>query len=431
MKRNILSLLSILTLFFTVSCTDTRLDNIASPTVYIPQSGEIEQIVYKTGEPFVFQLGVYKAGFQNVEASASINVMSVTELEAYNAKYNTAYKRLPDNCFQLKNQSINFSKESRLEYSLVHVDYNAIATLSDFDSENTRQYVIPVNITQASLATNENKAVSLIKPILREPLIYFRNTSSKVTIEASAGEDNYKSALSLRVDFANTWDITVDLLVDAELVDTYNTQNEVNYSLLPANTYTLSPNPVTLSQGNQKAEITVSLDAEKIDYDDFILPVSISKTSKFSADATRKTHYLHISKPAERFDRTKWTIAGVSSEESQGEGAGNGVGKCVLDGDPATFWHSQWYGGTGQLPHFITIDLQNELLVTSVDLQRRPNNRDTKAGKFYISSDNTTFTQIGTFEMAEVNEAQTFKVTSTRGRMQFGRYLNLNLFLPC
>ena len=92
------------------------------------------------------------------------------------------------------------------------------------------------------------------------------------------------------------------------------------------------------------------------------------------------------------------------------------LGKCVLDGDPATFWHSQWYGGTGQLPHFITIDLQNELLVTSVDLQRRPNNRDTKAGKFYISSDNTTFTQIGTFEMAEVNEAQTFKVTSTRGR---------------
>lgn len=415
MQQNILSILSLVTLLFATSCADTRLDNVTSPVIYLPQSGEVTQTVYKTGEPFVFRLGVYKAGYDEVSASASVHVMSMAELDAYNSKHNTSYKRLPDNCFQLKNESLNFSQKSRLEYADIHIDYKAIEALSDFDSDNSPQYVVPVELTQASLELNKDKLVSLIKPLVREPLIYFDATKSKVVIEAST-ERQYKQELVFAVDFLNVWDISVDLYVDPELVAAYNTTNGVSYSLLPANTYTITPNPVMIANKIQKAKCTISFDAKKMDYDDFILPVTIRKTSKFTADTLRNVHFVHVSKPAKRFNRTNWTILGVSSEEAGGEGEGNGLGKCVLDGDLSTYWHSQWSGEAKELPHYITIDMQESLLVTVVDLQRRPNQKDTKSGHFYISSDNVSFTKIGSFEMADSNDAQSFKVTSARGR---------------
>ncbi|MFE4024016.1 hypothetical protein ACFXPZ_42645 [Streptomyces sp. NPDC059101] len=43
-------------------------------------------------------------------------------------------------------------------------------------------------------------------------------------------------------------------------------------------------------------------------------------------------------------------MAEVDSEETGGE---DGRAAYVLDGDPATFWHTRWYGGTGPLPHHI------------------------------------------------------------------------------
>ncbi|MFI8100585.1 endo-alpha-N-acetylgalactosaminidase family protein [Streptomyces sp. NPDC086023] len=47
-------------------------------------------------------------------------------------------------------------------------------------------------------------------------------------------------------------------------------------------------------------------------------------------------------------------VAAVDSEETAGE---NGRASNVLDGDPATIWHTQWYQSTAPMPHEITLDL--------------------------------------------------------------------------
>lgn len=416
MKKNILSFLRLIILLSIVSsCTDTRLDNIPESTIYISQSGEIEQLIYKTGEPFVFRLGVYKAGYTDISGSATVNSLTDAELKEYNNQHNTKYKRLPDNCFQLKNQSLNFSEKDRLQYADIIIDYKAIEALPDFDETNSAQYVIPMQIVKASIKENSEKTISLVKPVIKDAFVYFSTPASKIVMEAS-DKPEYKQNLTLAVDFPNTWDISIDLSVAPEALKTYNEEHHVNYALLPNNAYTIAPNPLTIAKGANAVESVITFHYDKIDYDDFLLPVIISKTSKFVPDVQKQIHYVHVSKPAERLDRTLWSIADISSEEAAGEGAGNGVGKCVLDDNPSTFWHSQWAGGTGELPHSIVIDMKKELLVTSVDLQRRPNQSDTKAGNFYISSDNKNFVKIGSFDMALVNEAQTFKVTSTRGR---------------
>ena len=63
-------------------------------------------------------------------------------------------------------------------------------------------------------------------------------------------------------------------------------------------------------------------------------------------------------------DRTDWGIS-ASTEEKVGENAGKyGIATCILDGDLASFWHSQWKGegANPPLPHEIIIDMQGRHL---------------------------------------------------------------------
>lgn len=52
-----------------------------------------------------------------------------------------------------------------------------------------------------------------------------------------------------------------------------------------------------------------------------------------------------------------WTIASVSSEETEGEAAGAGN---AIDGQISNFWHSQWKAAQPAHPHWIVIDLGRE-----------------------------------------------------------------------
>ncbi|MCC2594479.1 endo-alpha-N-acetylgalactosaminidase family protein [Tessaracoccus sp. OS52] len=52
-------------------------------------------------------------------------------------------------------------------------------------------------------------------------------------------------------------------------------------------------------------------------------------------------------------------VVDVDSVETTGEGA-NGPAELVLDGDAATYWHTQWAGGVDPLPHHITVRIAPE-----------------------------------------------------------------------
>ena len=58
-----------------------------------------------------------------------------------------------------------------------------------------------------------------------------------------------------------------------------------------------------------------------------------------------------------KLDRSGWTVT-ASSQEASGEGAGNGVASCIIDGNNSTFWHSQWSGSEPGYPHWFMIDMK-------------------------------------------------------------------------
>ena len=56
-------------------------------------------------------------------------------------------------------------------------------------------------------------------------------------------------------------------------------------------------------------------------------------------------------------NRSGWTVT-ASSQEASGEGAGNGVASCIIDGSNSTYWHSQWSGSEPGYPHWFMIDMK-------------------------------------------------------------------------
>ncbi|MFD1616280.1 DUF4998 domain-containing protein [Gelatiniphilus marinus] len=98
----------------------------------------------------------------------------------------------------------------------------------------------------------------------------------------------------------------------------------------------------------------------------------------------------------ESLDNSNWSIVDFSTEEAGGEGPVNGYATAAIDGDTATFWHSNWSTGSA-FPHHLTIDLGEEKGISGFEVfTRSGDNRGATAHEFWVSSDNVTFTQVAT-----------------------------------
>lgn len=93
--------------------------------------------------------------------------------------------------------------------------------------------------------------------------------------------------------------------------------------------------------------------------------------------------------PAET-DKSLWSLIYVNSEETTGE---NGGATNAFDGNPDSFWHTEWYSNTPEQPHEIQIDLGEDYLLSQMNYLPRQNstNGRIKGFELYISSDKTSW----------------------------------------
>lgn len=83
----------------------------------------------------------------------------------------------------------------------------------------------------------------------------------------------------------------------------------------------------------------------------------------------------------------------VDSEEIAGE---DGKASNAVDGDPNTFWHTQWQDNTPPCPHEITIELTPPATIKGFTYLPRQDDSDhgqIKDYEFYGSNDGTDFGQ--------------------------------------
>src|SRR5699024_12391879 len=56
-------------------------------------------------------------------------------------------------------------------------------------------------------------------------------------------------------------------------------------------------------------------------------------------------------------DRIQPSAVASGSSQQPEEPAASGPAEAAIDGDPATYWHSQWQDSAAEYPHSIVVDL--------------------------------------------------------------------------
>jgi hypothetical protein len=115
--------------------------------------------------------------------------------------------------------------------------------------------------------------------------------------------------------------------------------------------------------------------------------------------------------------KPKLKLVKVDSEETAGE---DGKGTNAVDGDPATFWHTQWQDTTPGLPHEIIIELDPPAKIKGFTYLPRQDESDhgcVKAYEFYVSDDGKDFGEAvkkGAFENSKEKKTATFDARQCR-----------------
>jgi hypothetical protein len=83
--------------------------------------------------------------------------------------------------------------------------------------------------------------------------------------------------------------------------------------------------------------------------------------------------------PVRKLDRSRMKVVAVDSTESD-----EGDAAHVLDGDPATYWHTRYSGSEPKHPHSLTVDLGGERALIGLDLTPRSGNQNGQIAKYEV-----------------------------------------------
>ena len=115
--------------------------------------------------------------------------------------------------------------------------------------------------------------------------------------------------------------------------------------------------------------------------------------------------------------KVKLKFVKVDSEETNSQ---DGYGENVVDGNPNTYWHTQWHGNSPGLPHEMIIELIPPAVIKGFSYLPRQDESDhgtIKAYEFYVSDDGRNFGQPvkkGAFEPGKEEKIEPFEPVKCR-----------------
>lgn len=274
--------------------------------------------------------------------------------------------------------------------------------------------------------------------------ILFKDSTYILTYGASyGGAEKYPSEA-----------IEVDFEVNADLVDSYNSLNRTSYEMLPTTCFDLSDLTARIEKNKLSTEpLSIAINPNKGMelFKTYILPISIKQIKGGGElNTSLSTAYYIVTASLnladfDDFDRSKWTVIGMSSEETVGEPAANG-GHAIhaIDDDLATFWHTRWSGGIAQPPHFLEIDMGEVMTLHGISIAARGGNNRARPQEVKVevrNEKNEEWVWVGNQALLDNGgiqrlffnrpyEARFFKVTVVKnyGNYEFTHIANLNMF---
>lgn len=424
MKKIFYQLLLVSSLTSLVACEETEY-NIENQIperfhkiLYLNVNGRQDLTLYNTGQDNVYSFSVIKAGSDaDLSASAKIDVLTQAEVDnRYSELDGVNYKVLDEQFYSIDLPQIDFSADER--YKMVAVSLNPQGVINVMAEDPSVNVVLPLLLSSESDSINANKRELFLQ--LKEvitPTIGFSNTNFYVNEYTYGRVSHIDVKVPFKLDVTNMWDIEGQFGLNNNYIADYNAANRTLFKMLPENSFSFTET-FALPVGTTEAELALSVEGESLKPGDYMLPIQFKNVSMFEIAADRNTYPMAIRIMGTQLSRDGWT-ASASTEEPNGEGAGNGIANSMLDGNLNTYWHTQWQGvgANPPLPHTIIIDTQKEHTFTQFALTHRENVYYTKGGEFYVSSDlNDWGEKVGSFTLKQENGSQVFGINQATGR---------------
>lgn len=421
MKIKVLLLVGCLVFLSACNDSDYDLDKLVPEEyhkiVYVNNSGKQELTLFNTDEDNKYTLSVIKSGSEpNQTASANIHVLTQAELDdKYSIPESINYKPIGEDCYLLQTNKLEFSLTDR--YKIVDISLKPQKVKAFIESEPSVLWVLPLRVVSEtdSINAERNDMILILKDVIM-PALGFVDASVELRNYDYGKVSNISEEIAIGLDTDNKWDLEWELEADNAYVETYNAANSTIFKPLPQGSYTI-PETMQLTNGATTTQFSANISGDQLEPGDYMLPIRIKNVSLFEISSTKGVYPLAIRILGNKLDRTGWT-AEANTQESTGEGSGNGVAGCILDDELSTYWHSQWQGGNHSFPHELIIDAKEEYSFTQIAMAQRQHGTytDTRAGEFYVSSDKENWTKVGNFVMEKVLEPQMYGVTSMKGR---------------
>jgi serine/threonine protein kinase len=148
--------------------------------------------------------------------------------------------------------------------------------------------------------------------------------------------------------------------------------------------------------------------------------INAAQPAKGSTPAKAAVNDAGQDKPApinEPVHKVTLKFVSVDSEDASGQ---HGYGENAVDGNPGTFWHTQWQGNSPGLPHEIVIELLPPSVIKGFTYLPRQDESDhgtIRDYEFYVSDDGKDFGQPvkkGSFELGKGKKTENFEPIKCR-----------------
>lgn len=142
-----------------------------------------------------------------------------------------------------------------------------------------------------------------------------------------------------------------------------------------------------------------------------VLLMSLAGNRALAQDGSTNTTSVAATTQSASTNKIKLTVIKVDSEETASE---NGRGTNAVDGNPETFWHTEWTDANPECPHEIIIQLTPSATLkgfTYLPRQDEEENGTIQNYEFYVSEDGKDFgkpVKKGEFKPGKSKQTVTF-----------------------
>lgn len=164
---------------------------------------------------------------------------------------------------------------------------------------------------------------------------------------------------------------------------------------------------------------TTNITLEEVSSDAVISIETVFVNKESDAEFVTPVVLINAGDLLKKADMQDWSVVDYSSHQESGEGASGGNAIHAIDDNLATFWHTEYSPTQPGYPHFITVDMNKDVVVKAVAVARRNNNNNIASKmRLEISENGENWVNAGEFSPnSNINGLQTFELeTPTKGR---------------